>query len=172
MYSSKVSWGRIQVIQEDEASGPSFDFLTSNFGGLLPPGRVPLAVPVSGTGDACLPLTPLSRESAAAGSAFLITRGNCPFDVKVMNVQTAGGSIAVIEDPLDRPLQRIGASHPLDGYAGIPSIAVPLQCSDYIRKLATENKKISFLLEGLYTWHSNFNFMLPTTILLFAHTFY
>lgn len=152
----KVSWGHIQVLAEDEASGPSFDFLTSNFGGLLPSGRIPLATPASASasapavGDACLPLAHLDRDPTATAAAVLVTRGNCPFDAKAIHVQEAGGNVMVIEDPMDRSLQRIGAAHPLDGYVGIPSIAISQQCSNYIRELSAANKKISILLNGTF----------------------
>jgi hypothetical protein len=143
-----VSWGRIQVIRAGETSGPSFDFLTSNFGGLLPPGRLPLTVSAS-IGDACQPLEPQDID-ATTDAAVLVTRGNCPFDEKVINVQNAKGALVVIEDPADRSLQRIGGSHPLDGMAGIPSIAISFQCSEYIRQQINSGKSISLYLEGVH----------------------
>lgn len=140
----EVSWGRLQVLSEKvSGEGRTFDFLTSNFGGLLPPGR--LSVTVSAlVGDACAPLSSLSTPSAAV----LVTRGNCTFDEKVLNVQGGGGAIMIVEDPQDRHLQRIGGSHPLDGQAGIPSIAIPLQCSQYIRELSGAGQDVYISLEG------------------------
>jgi len=145
-YQYEVSWGRIQISDKEEMGGPSFDFLTSNFGGLLPPGRLPLVASTSIV-DACQPLDPLITGSTT-GAALLVTRGNCPFDVKALNVQNAGGAIMVIEDPADRSLQRIGGSHPLDGMTGVPSIAVSFQCSEYIRQLTSANKKVFIHLEA------------------------
>jgi hypothetical protein len=142
-YQHEVSWGRLQVLEEGEGGGPRFDFLTSNFGGLLPPGRTPLATPLAASSDACAPF------SSSGPGAVLVTRGNCPFDVKAVNVQAAGGSLVVVEDPLDRSLQRLGGAHPLDGQAGIPSIAISLEGSTYIRKMITLGKNISILLEGM-----------------------
>jgi hypothetical protein len=123
-----------------------YDFLTSNFGGLIAAGRMSLIVSAA-VGDACEPLVPFPRTGSA--TAVLVTRGGCPFDVKVLNVQNAGGSLMMIEDLLDRPLQRIGGSHPLDGEAGIPSIAVSLDASRYIHQLTAEGKSISVVLEGV-----------------------
>ena len=128
---------------DGDVSGRTFDFLTSNYGGLLPSGVVPLTVSKS-VGDACQPLS----SHAFSNSAVLVTRGNCPFDVKVLNVQNAGGSVVVIEDPLDRPLQRIGGSHPLDGQAGIPTVAVTYDCSEYIRHSTIMNKNVSIIIRG------------------------
>ena len=82
--------------------------------------------------DACSPIASVlpppaqgTRARATAQGtraivAVLVVRGKCSFDVKAFHVQQAGGSLMIVVDPNDGPLQRLGGTFPLAGHVGIP----------------------------------------------------
>jgi hypothetical protein len=127
----KVSWGTMRVTGPDSSS-KLIDFLTSNFGGMVPD-SVPLRAVRAVPNDACTELD-LSQMSShfKPGYAVIVDRGRCPFGTKALNAQTAGASLVIMVDRDDSALQRPGSIHPIAGYISIPMIMIPWDGANYL----------------------------------------
>lgn len=135
-----MSWGHARLKLSDNSTSFSFDFLTSTFGGLLP--LYPLVVARYPVDEfACTATSPpdladvsAEQKQDTSKTAFVVYRGNCKFDEKVINVQTYSDSarLLVIVDTNDGALQRLGGHHPVAGYASIPSVILPLPFLDIV----------------------------------------
>eukprot|EP00607_Mallomonas_marina_P004376 CAMPEP_0182434478 /NCGR_PEP_ID=MMETSP1167-20130531/69991_1 /TAXON_ID=2988 /ORGANISM="Mallomonas Sp, Strain CCMP3275" /LENGTH=255 /DNA_ID=CAMNT_0024624401 /DNA_START=360 /DNA_END=1124 /DNA_ORIENTATION=+ len=126
---SEISSGQLRIRSGEEVR--SFDFLTSNFGGILP--RRPLPIVWAHPKDACSPLKDLS-SSVRPGELFgvAVIRGNCSFDMKAYYVERLGASLMIVADMNDRALQRLGGKQPIAGGIGIPSIMVSTACAEHM----------------------------------------
>ena len=124
---SEITWGTLHFIENN--LNHSYQFLTSTFGSSLPGNnRQEYPLLLSNPIDGCETLQNDYQEN----SIFVATRGNCNFDVKVLNAQNRGAMLLIIIDIEDNALQRIGGQNPISGYVGIPSILVTKICGDEI----------------------------------------
>jgi hypothetical protein len=128
---AEVTGGEIKVQNNDNDIG-SFEFLTSNFGGVLSNESFSIIVP--NDQDGCDVLkdtthhnrisnindnTDISNEINNASVngyykdnyAIMVDRGNCGFDVKALNVQNAGAQLMIVVDIDDNALQRMVSMH-------------------------------------------------------------
>jgi hypothetical protein len=148
----EVSWGtmRVRITGHGGAQVRSFDFMTSNFGAVLPT-HAPLELVLAEPLNACTSLVggapvevgadgvpvPVTEEagqhSPYANKAVLVHRGGCRFDAKALNVQEAGAALVVIVDVDDNPLQRVGGQQPQAGYVGMPSVIITAAAGDHLR---------------------------------------
>ena len=162
---SEVSSGTLRLRLRDTTSSTSssskkgaaeevrsFDFLTSNFGSLLPtqqPVRVLLAEPVDACSELQVPthIVDIARKATAAGglhitpadyyagAAVVVHRGNCRFDHKALHVQAAGARVMVVVDVQDNALQRVGGMTPEVGFVGIPSVIITAPGGQYLQSV-------------------------------------
>lgn len=102
----------------------SFEFLTSNFGGVLLKESFSIVIPDGQ--DGCEPFkdiiydsydvnenidrhgdNSMSMNSYNKHYAIVVERGNCGFNVKALNVQNAGAHLMIVVDIDDNALQRM-----------------------------------------------------------------
>lgn len=115
---SEVQCGILRT-KSSQGEVRSFDFLTSNFGSILPV-RGHLTVKLANPIDACEPLLPGDYEN----TVVLAHRGVCRFDKKALHAQEAGARMLMVAEVEDNSLQRLGGYQPDSGYVGIPSVLV------------------------------------------------
>lgn len=133
---SEISWGYLNIL------GKSYQFLTSNFGSILPT-NVNLPCKLADPIDACSELT----NSNLDGYAIVAFRGNCRFDEKALNIQKSGGLLMIVVDTELNPLQRIGGKLPVAGYVGIPSIIVTKASSEEIITFLSNEQNVNITLD-------------------------
>lgn len=165
----EVSWGMMRVRSSGTAAQGgtqvrSFDFMTSNFGSVLPTHtalelvqaevinactplvedatKLPAALVVGEDGEA-VPAPEALSLSPYANRAVLVHRGGCRFDTKALHAQEAGASLLVIVDVDDNPLQRVGGQQPQAGYVGIPTIIVTAAAGDHLRSQLAGKSDVS-----------------------------
>jgi hypothetical protein len=126
-------------------------FLTSTFGGYLPPDLVLLDLltltrQLDHTDEtACTPLSPAIVDhinqiqvAAMKSIGLLVRRGGCRFDQKAVNLLSLTDALLIVYDANDEPLQRLGGLHPTDGYLSTPAIMIPFRTAELIQSaLAT-----------------------------------
>lgn len=137
---SEISAGALRL-RNSAGEVKTFEFLTSTFGGTLPSESFPIHV--SSPLDACSELS-----TSVLGSALLATRGNCPFDLKSLNIENAGAILQIIIDENDTALQRIGAAPVGAGYVGIPTIYAVAPAGDFIRSSINRGYNINGHITG------------------------
>lgn len=154
----EISCGKIKIKSNKEIR--AFDFLTSNFGGLLPKSEIRVAMPENSNLNACLPLT--KSYNGEKPTALLVYRGNCTFDVKANHTEASGAVLMIVVDMSDPALQRLGGKKPIAGYVGIPSITVTADCGAFIIKSLesqTDNSReintLPLLVTALLEPHTN-----------------
>jgi hypothetical protein len=125
---AEVTGGEIKIKNNDDDIG-SFEFLTSNFGGVLSDESFSIIVP--NDQDGCEQFTDITyhynisnrnEDITDVGDeinnmsmngyykdnyAIMVDRGNCGFDVKALNVQNAGAQLMIVVDIDDNALQRM-----------------------------------------------------------------
>lgn len=142
----QVSWGTMRVKGAD-SSLKLIDFLTSNFGGMVPD-TTSLRAVRSIPGDACTELELSHMTNFRPGSAVIVDRGRCPFGNKAQNAQNAGASLVIMVDRTDPALQRPGSVHPIAGHVSIPTIMVPWDGANYLLKHLDKSRQVCMSAAG------------------------
>ncbi len=138
----EVSWGILRI-SNSIGEVKSFQFLTSNFGSVLPTDlalqlQLPISDLIDGNVQGCDVIRSVNSNEGEASStssttALVLDRGGCSFQTKIKNAEVAGARVAIIIDTKDEPLQRIGGIQPDAGYIGMPAVLVTKPCGDFLR---------------------------------------
>ena len=146
----QILWGRLHIAEATSVTYThTADFLTSTFGGLLPAGLalpvVELSSQVTGE-ESSAGCAPLPTAVNVTGAAVLVARGGCRFDEKTLFIQEAGAALVVVYDPQDRALQRLGGSHPTQGYLRIPAVMVSMSFIEAYREATGAGRAVTITL--------------------------
>lgn len=129
------------------SSSKLVDFLTANYGGLVPP-SVPFNAVRSVPQDGCTPFALSQMTEFKEGSAVIVDRGRCPFGHKSLNAQLAGASLVILIDRDDPALQRPGSIHPIAGHVEIPTIMIPWDGANYLLQQLDKSREIAVSADG------------------------
>ena len=129
------------------SSSKLIDFLTANYGGMIPP-SVPYHAVRSVPEDGCTSFDLSQMPEFKEGSAVIVDRGRCPFGQKSLNAQMAGASLVILIDREDPALQRPGSVHPIAGYIEIPTIMIPWDGANYLLTQLDKSREVAVSADG------------------------
>ncbi|XP_055320884.1 E3 ubiquitin-protein ligase RNF13 [Sitodiplosis mosellana] len=104
-----------QIVEE-------FHDLPSRFGTAFPVNGLRGLAAYSNPSNACTPINPPPQNSTKAKWIVLISRGECSFEIKVRNAQSAGFSAAIVHNVGSEDLESMSANN--DDGIDIPSMFV------------------------------------------------